>query len=70
MVITRSLFLGADFGASDQGVEDGNLADFSAYFEKILDELFIDRMEGNEEIFSCVMTDPAFRAIARLIGAV
>ena len=30
----------------------------------MLDELFIDRMEGNEEIFSRVMTDKQFRAAA------
>jgi type I restriction enzyme R subunit len=30
----------------------------------MLDELFIDRMEGNEEIFSRVMTDKRFRAAA------
>ena len=30
----------------------------------MLDELFIDRMEGNEEIFSRVMTDKDFRSAA------
>lgn len=39
-----------------------NLANFSPYLERMLDELFIDRMEGNEEIFSRVMTDKQFRA--------
>lgn len=42
-----------------------NLSDFTAYFDKMLDELFIDRMEGNEEIFSRVMTDRTFRAAAQ-----
>ncbi|MCK1472834.1 DEAD/DEAH box helicase family protein [Bradyrhizobium sp. CW10] len=41
-----------------------NLANFSSYLERMLDELFINRMEGNEEIFSRVMTDKEFRAIA------
>lgn len=41
-----------------------NLANFSSYLERMLDELFIDRMEGNEEIFSRVMTDKQFRAAA------
>lgn len=41
-----------------------NLANFSAYLERMLDELFINRMEGNEEIFSRVMTDKEFRAVA------
>jgi type I restriction enzyme R subunit len=38
-----------------------NLANFSPIFDRMLDELFIDRMEGNEEIFSRVMTDKQFR---------
>ena len=41
-----------------------NLANFSSYLERMLDELFIDRMEGNEEIFSRVMTDKEFRTVA------
>lgn len=41
-----------------------NLANFSSYLERMLDELFIDRMEVNEEIFSRVMTDKQFRAAA------
>lgn len=41
-----------------------NLANFSSYLERMLDELFINRMEGNEEIFSRVMTDKEFRAVA------
>lgn len=39
--------------------------DFSAYLERALDELFIDRMEGNEEIFSRIMSDKAFRSAAQ-----
>jgi type I restriction enzyme R subunit len=41
-----------------------NLTNFSSFLDRILDELFIDRMEGNEEIFSRVMTDKEFRAAA------
>ncbi|TBD36638.1 type I restriction endonuclease subunit R [Rhizobium ruizarguesonis] len=41
-----------------------NLANFSSYLERMIDELFIDRMEGNEEIFSRVMTDKEFRSAA------
>ncbi len=41
-----------------------NLADFTSYLDRMLDELFIARMEGNEEIFSKVMTDTAFRSAA------
>jgi len=36
---------------------------FSAFLERVLDELFIDRMEGNEEVFSRVMTDKPFRNV-------
>ena len=37
---------------------------FASYLDRMLDELFIARMEGNEEIFSKVMTDTAFRSAA------
>ena len=38
--------------------------DFASYLDRMLDELFIARMEGNEEIFSRVMTNTAFRSAA------
>ena len=41
-----------------------SFADFSSYLDRMLDELFIARMEGNEEIFSRVMTDAEFRSAA------
>ena len=41
-----------------------NLRDFASYLDRMLDELFIARMEGNEEIFSRVMTDTKFRSAA------
>ena len=41
-----------------------NLTNFASYLDRMLDELFIARMEGNEEIFSKVMTDTAFRSAA------
>ena len=41
-----------------------SFANFAAYLDRILDELFIARMEGNEEIFSKVMTDTEFRSVA------
>lgn len=41
-----------------------NFANFSAYFDRMLDELFIARMEGNEDIFSRVMSDTNFRSAA------
>ena len=41
-----------------------NFANFASYLDRMLDELFIARMEGNEEIFSRVMTDNEFRSAA------
>ena len=38
--------------------------DFASYLDRMLDDLFIARMEGNEEIFSRVMTDTEFRSVA------
>jgi type I restriction enzyme R subunit len=38
---------------------------FSAFFSRVLEDLFIDRMEGNEEIFSRVMSDRHFRDAAQ-----
>jgi type I restriction enzyme, R subunit len=38
---------------------------FSAYFGKMLEDLFIERMEGNEEIFNRVMSDKMFRGAAQ-----
>ena len=40
------------------------LENFSSYFERVLEELFIERMEGNEEIFARVMGDKHFRGAA------
>ena len=47
-----------------EAVRANNLTDFASYLDRMLDELFIARMEGNEEIFSKVMTDTAFRSAA------
>ncbi|MCC6009264.1 MAG: type I restriction endonuclease subunit R [Rhodobacteraceae bacterium] len=47
-----------------EAAKANNLSNFSSYLERMLDELFIDRMEGNEEIFSRVMTDKEFRSAA------
>ena len=41
-----------------------NLTNFTSYLDRMLDELFIARMEGNEEIFFKIMTDTAFRSAA------
>ena len=47
-----------------EGVRANSYADFAAFLDQLLDDLFVERMEGNEEIFSRVMTDKAFRALA------
>lgn len=49
----------------NEAARANSFADFSAYFDRMLDELFIARMEGNEDIFNRVMSDHAFRAIAK-----
>lgn len=41
------------------------LGNFSSFLDRVLDELSIDRMDGNEEIFTRVMSDKAFRAVAQ-----
>ena len=41
-----------------------SFADFAAYLDGKLNDLFIMRMEGNDEIFSRVMTDTEFRSAA------
>ena len=38
--------------------------DFASFLDRMLDDLFIARMEGNEKIFSRVMTDAEFRSAA------
>lgn len=38
--------------------------ELSSYFERVLEELFIERMDGNENIFKRVMGDKAFRGAA------
>ena len=41
-----------------------NFANFAAYLDGMLNDLFIARMEGNEGIFSRVMRDIEFRSAA------
>ncbi|MBB5865683.1 type I restriction endonuclease [Xanthomonas sp. 3058] len=47
-----------------EAAKANNLRDFTAYLGRVLDELFIERMDGNEEIFSRIMTDREFRFAA------
>lgn len=48
-----------------EAAQANNFANFSAYFDRVLEDLFIDRMDGNEAIFSRVMGDKAFRDAAQ-----
>ena len=48
-----------------EAAQANNLANFSTYFGRILDDLFIQRMEGNDEIFNRVMSDQSFRKAAQ-----
>ena len=53
---------------NDESIADAaranNLTDFTSYLDRMLDQLFIARMEGNEEIFRKVIADAEFRAAA------
>jgi type I restriction enzyme, R subunit len=42
------------------------LENFRHVFERMLEGLFIERMEGNEEIFDRIMQDPYFRDVASM----
>jgi type I restriction enzyme, R subunit len=47
-----------------EAVRANNFTNFTAYQNRMLDELFIALMEGSEEIFSRVMADTEFRGAA------
>ena len=42
-----------------------NQANFSDFFDRVLDDLFIQRMDGNDDIFRRVMSDKRFRSVAK-----
>jgi type I restriction enzyme R subunit len=48
-----------------EAAKANSLENFESYFERVLEELFIDRMDGNEEIFDRVMKDSSFRGAAQ-----
>lgn len=48
-----------------EAAQANNLSNFSAFFGRVLDDLFIQRMEGNDEIFNRVMSDKQFRTAAQ-----
>jgi type I restriction enzyme R subunit len=48
-----------------EAAQANNFPNFAAYFGRVLEDLFIDRMDGNEEIFRRVMSDNQFRGAAQ-----
>lgn len=48
-----------------EAVKANEFANFEAFFKRVMDDLVINRMDGNEEIASRVMTDPAFRDLTQ-----
>jgi type I restriction enzyme R subunit len=40
------------------------MEDFAYVFDRMLEGLFIERMEGNENVFNRLMNDDEFRSIA------
>lgn len=48
-----------------EAAKANSLSNFSAFFGRVLDDLFIQRMEGNDEIFHRVMSDKQFRSVAQ-----
>ena len=47
-----------------QAASVNTMDNFAPVFEKLLEELLIERMEGNEEIFMRLMNDDVFRGVA------
>jgi len=47
-----------------QAAKVNKLENFSYVFDKMLERLFVERMEGNEEIFKRLMNDDEFRTLA------
>ena len=46
-----------------EAAQANSFENFSSYLRKVLDDLFIERMEGNEAVFSRVMGDRSFREV-------
>ncbi|MGB0723238.1 MAG: type I restriction endonuclease subunit R [Gammaproteobacteria bacterium] len=47
-----------------EAAQANNLENFASFLDRMLDELFIARMEDNEDIFTRVMSDREFRSVA------
>ncbi len=64
---SRILFKPKDAVANEQlrqAVMANSIENFEPVFNKQLENLFIERMDGNEEIFVRLMNDEAFRNVA------
>ncbi|MGR3624026.1 hypothetical protein [Pseudophaeobacter sp.] len=48
-----------------EAVFTNEFGNFEAFFARILDDLVINRMDGNEDIASRVMTDDTFRELTQ-----
>jgi type I restriction enzyme R subunit len=47
-----------------QAVMANSIENFEPVFNKQLENLFVERMDGNEDIFVRLMNDDAFRSVA------
>lgn len=47
-----------------QAARVNSMDNFKPVWERLLESLFIDRLDGNEEIVERVLNDPAFRRVA------
>lgn len=47
-----------------EAAKANNIENFAYVIDKLLERLFVERMDGNEEIFTRLMNDDSFRAIA------
>jgi type I restriction enzyme R subunit len=47
-----------------EAAKANTLENFAFVFDKMLESLFIERMEGNEDIFNRLMNDDSFRNLA------
>ena len=65
LIAAALVFVSAPDGDTLQQAAKANSIDnFKLMFEKELEGLFVDRMEGNDDIFRHVMQDEQFRAVA------
>ena len=54
----------AERGDNQQAAKANTIDNFKLLFDKELEGLLVDRMEGNDEVFRRVIQDEQFRAVA------